>query len=106
MVDCTRYEARKRQRYQTLVERAIEGDRDSLNAPVGRYQSVVFNVAMKMFGSRADAEDLTQEIFIRVITSLRTFRAESAFATWLYRITVNHLLKTRRKGVGAGYWRL
>jgi RNA polymerase sigma factor (sigma-70 family) len=84
---------------RALIERSIEGDRDALNALVVRHQPFVFNVAMKMFGSRADAEDLTQEIFIRVITSLRTFRAESAFSTWLYRIAMNHLLKTRRRGM-------
>jgi len=84
---------------QVLIERAIEGDREALNALVTRHQPLVFNVALKMFGSRTDAEDLTQEIFIRVITSLRTFRAESAFSTWLYRIAVNHLLKTRRRGL-------
>jgi RNA polymerase sigma factor (sigma-70 family) len=84
---------------QALIERAIAGDRDALNALVVRHQPFVFNIALKMFGSRADAEDLTQEIFIRVITSLRAFRAESAFSTWLYRIAMNHLLKTRRRGL-------
>jgi RNA polymerase sigma factor (sigma-70 family) len=83
----------------TLIEHAIEGDRDALNALVVRYQPFVFNITMKMFGSRVDAEDLTQEIFIRVITSLRTFRGDSTFSTWLYRITVNHVLKTRRRGL-------
>ena len=84
---------------QALIELAIEGDRDALDALVVRHQPFVFNVAMKMFGSRADAEDLTQEVFIRAITALRTFRGESSFSTWLYRIAVNHLLKTRRRGL-------
>jgi len=82
-----------------LIARALDGDREALNALVVRHQPLVFNVALKMFGSRTDAEDLTQEIFIRVITSLRTFRGDSAFTTWLYRIAVNHLLKTRRRGM-------
>lgn len=82
-----------------LIARAIDGDRAALQALVTRHQPFVFNVAMKMFGSREDAEDLTQEVFIRVITSLKTFRADSTFSTWLYRITVNHFLKTRRRGL-------
>lgn len=82
-----------------LVERALEGDREALRCLVARHQGFVFNVAMRMFGNRQDAEDLTQEVLTRVITSLRTFRGESAFSTWLYRITVNHFLKTRRRGL-------
>jgi RNA polymerase sigma factor (sigma-70 family) len=84
---------------QRLIELALEGDRGALRALVTRHQPFVFNVAMKMFGNREDAEDLTQEVLTRVITSLRTFRGESAFSTWLYRITVNHFLKTRRRGL-------
>ncbi|HXJ39165.1 MAG TPA: RNA polymerase sigma factor [Bryobacteraceae bacterium] len=80
-----------------LVERALEGDRDALHQLVERHQAFVFNVALKMFGQREDAEDLTQEVFVKVITSLRTFRNESALRTWLYRLTVNHFLKTRRR---------
>jgi len=49
--------------------------------------------------SRADAEDLTQEILVKVITSLKTFRHASSIRTWLYRITVNHFLKTRRRAM-------
>jgi RNA polymerase sigma factor (sigma-70 family) len=84
---------------QDLIERALEGEQAALRALVARHQPFVFNVAMKMFGNREDAEDLTQEVLTRVITSLRTFRGESAFTTWLYRITVNHFLKTRRRGL-------
>jgi RNA polymerase sigma factor (sigma-70 family) len=84
---------------QTLIARSLEGDRTALDALIVHYQPFVFNIALKMFGSRVDAEDVTQEIFIRVLTSLRTFRGESAFSTWLYRIAVNHLLATRRRGM-------
>ena len=80
-----------------LVERAIEGRRKALEDLVGRHQPFVFNIALKMFGSHADAEDLTQEVFVKVITSLTSFRGGSSLRTWLYRITVNHFLKTRRR---------
>lgn len=82
-----------------LVERAVEGSKDALRELVSRHQPFVYNLALKMCGRREDAEDLTQEVFVKVITSLRTFRAESAFRTWLYRLTVNHLLKGRRRGM-------
>jgi RNA polymerase sigma factor (sigma-70 family) len=82
-----------------LIDRALEGDRSSLRALVERHQPFVYNLALKMFGNRVDAEDLTQEVFVKVITSLGTFRRASAFRTWLYRIAVNHFLKTRRRGL-------
>jgi RNA polymerase sigma factor (sigma-70 family) len=83
----------------SLIDRALEGDRSALRALVERHQQFVYNVALKMFGNRVDAEDLTQEVFVKVITSLGTFRRASAFRTWLYRIALNHFLKTRRRGL-------
>ncbi|WP_342380322.1 RNA polymerase sigma factor [Myxococcus stipitatus] len=82
-----------------LVARAVDGSKDALRELVARHQPFVYNLSLKMCGRREDAEDLTQEVFVKVITSLRTFRAESAFRTWLYRLTVNHLLKSRRRGM-------
>jgi RNA polymerase sigma factor (sigma-70 family) len=82
-----------------LIDRALEGDRSALRTLVERHQPFVYNVALKMFGNPMDAEDLTQEVFVKVITSLGTFRRASAFRTWLYRITLNHFLKTRRRGL-------
>jgi RNA polymerase sigma factor (sigma-70 family) len=84
---------------RALVERAIEGSRDALRALVERHQPFVYNIALKMFGQHEDAQDLTQEVFVKVITSLKTFRHESALRTWLYRVTVNHFLKTRRRAL-------
>jgi len=82
-----------------LVERAVAGSREALRQLVARHQTFIFNVALKMYGSRPDAEDLTQEVLVKVITALRTFRGQSAFRTWLYRITVNHFLKAGRRGM-------
>ena len=84
---------------RVLVERALEGDRGALRQLVERHQPFVYNIALKMFGRREDAQDLTQEVFVKVITSLKTFRNESALRTWLYRVTVNHFLKTRRRAM-------
>ncbi len=82
-----------------LVRRSLDGDTKSLRELIERHQPFVFNIAMKMFGHRENAEDLTQEVMIKVITSLRSFRGESEFRTWLYRIATNHFLKTKRRGM-------
>ena len=82
---------------RALVERAVDGSRDALRLLVERHQPFVYNVALKMFGRHEDAQELTQEVFVKVITSLKTFRHDSALRTWLYRVTVNHFLKTKRR---------
>lgn len=82
---------------RALVERAVEGSREALTQLVERHQPFIFNLALKMFGSRADAEDLTQEVLVKVITSLRSFAHASSLRTWLYRVTINHFLNTRRR---------
>jgi RNA polymerase sigma factor (sigma-70 family) len=84
---------------RVLIERAVDGSRDALRGFVERHQDFVFNLALKMFGSRSDAEDLTQEVLVKVITSLKGFRHASSVKTWLYRITVNHFLKTKRRAM-------
>ena len=82
---------------RALVERAVDGSRDALRLLVERHQPFVYNVALKMFGRHEDAQELTQEVFVKVITSLKTFRHDSTLRTWLYRVTVNHFLKTKRR---------
>jgi RNA polymerase sigma-70 factor, ECF subfamily len=61
----------------------------------------VYAVCMRMTGNTAEAEDLSQEVFVQVFRKLDTFRGESSFTTWLHRLTVNHVLmhfrKTRRR---------
>ncbi len=57
----------------------------------------VFTLARRLLGNEADAEDVTQDVFVQVLRKLPTFRGESAFPTWLHRITVNAALAFRRK---------
>jgi RNA polymerase sigma-70 factor (ECF subfamily) len=57
----------------------------------------VYAMCFRMTGNVAEAEDLTQEVFVQVFRKLNTFRGESAFTTWLYRLTVNHVLMHFRK---------
>ena len=80
-----------------LVELSVDGDKKALQSLIVRHQLFVYNLALKMAGNVQDAEDLTQEIFIKVITALGKFEGKSKFRTWLYRITVNHFLNNKKK---------
>jgi RNA polymerase sigma-70 factor (ECF subfamily) len=75
-----------------LVERSLGGDLDAFETLIRRYQRMVYSLAYRMTGSAADAEDLTQETFIRAHTQLAAFRGNAGFSSWLYRIAVNQCL--------------
>jgi RNA polymerase sigma factor (sigma-70 family) len=81
----------------SLVRRAQGGEREALEALIDRHQKWIYNIALRMVGSPDDAEDVAQEILIKVITKLSSFKGRSSFRTWLYRIVVNHVLTMRRK---------
>ena len=80
-----------------LVKLAIAGDKKALQSLIIRHQIFVYNLALKMTKSVEDAEDLTQEVFVKAITALSKFEGKSQFRTWLYRITVNHFLNTKKR---------
>jgi len=75
---------------------AQSGRKEALEALVVRHQRWLYNIALRMVCHPHDAEDATQEILVKAITHLSTFRGESLFRTWLYRIAVNHLLNFKR----------
>ncbi|MGL1904236.1 MAG: RNA polymerase sigma factor [Fibrobacterales bacterium] len=79
------------------IAAAIEGDVTSLNALFDQHKQYIFNVALKMLNNIEDAEDVTQEILLKLITKLSTYSSEkSRFRTWLYRITFNHILNKKQ----------
>jgi RNA polymerase sigma factor (sigma-70 family) len=80
-----------------LVQLALAGDKSALQNLVLRHQVFVYNIALKMTRNTEDAEDLTQEVFIKAITALSKFERKSQFRTWLYRIAVNHFLNTKKR---------
>jgi RNA polymerase sigma factor (sigma-70 family) len=82
---------------RSLVELAAGGDKNALQNLILRHQVFVYNLALKMTRNTADAEDLTQEVFIKAITALSKFEGKSSFRTWLYRITVNHFLNDTKR---------
>jgi RNA polymerase sigma factor (sigma-70 family) len=79
------------------VARAVAGDRDALESVIAAIQPDVHRIALRFLWHPQDAEDATQEILIRVMTRLDTFRAESAFRTWVFRVATNRLLSLRAK---------
>lgn len=80
-----------------LINRAIEGDRSALENLLERHRDWIFNVALSFVAHRDDAADITQEVLIKIMTKLSTFRHESDFKTWVYRIVKNHFLNMKRK---------
>ena len=79
-----------------LVRHANGGDHDALEQLVRRHQKWIYNVTVRMLAHPQDAEDATQEIFIKALTRLSSFEGRSSFRTWLYRIAVNHVLNMKR----------
>ena len=81
-----------------LVRRGKNGDRDALERLILRHQAWIYNIAVRMVFQPQDAEEVTQEVLIKVVTRLSTFQGESKFRTWLYRITANHVINMKRRG--------
>jgi RNA polymerase sigma factor (sigma-70 family) len=81
-----------------LVESARGGSLDSLEKLILRHQAWVYNIAVRMVFHPQDAEEVTQEVLLKAVTRLSTFRGDSAFRTWLYRIAANHVLNMNRRG--------
>jgi RNA polymerase sigma factor (sigma-70 family) len=79
-----------------LLDLAVAGDNKALETLLAGVQVMVYNLALRMLGSPHDAEDATQEVLIRVMTKLASFKKECAFTTWVYRIAANHLLNYRK----------
>lgn len=74
-----------------LIEKAVAGDKKSLELLILNMQDMVFNLSLRMLGTFPDAEDATQDILLKMITHLSSFKKECAFSTWVFRIASNHL---------------
>ena len=90
---------------QDCIQRVKAGDFKAFSHIVSDYQQMVFTIVFKIIDNREDAEDITQEIFIKVFKSLDSFKEEAEFSTWLYRIAYNTTLSEirKRKMVFAAY---
>src|SRR6185436_5371516 len=86
-----------------FIARCLAGDGEAFRPLVVRYQRVVFSVSFRMLGSRADAEDVSQQAFVDAYAALDRFRSEgrkNAFSTWVIRIAINRckdILKSKKR---------
>lgn len=78
------------------IDQAVNGDKRALSDLLVSVQDMLYNLSLRMLGSPQDAEDAVQEIMIKIITQLSTFRKESAFSTWVYRIATNYLINCKK----------
>ncbi len=74
---------------QELIRRFKQGEEKAFNELVNLYKKRIFNLVFRMVRNKEDAMDLAQEVFVKVYHSLKDFRGESSFSTWLHRIAVN-----------------
>jgi RNA polymerase sigma-70 factor (ECF subfamily) len=81
---------------RTLVARASRGDVEAFSKLVQAHSALVRGVSLRMLGSQ-DAQDASQEVWIRAWANMKSFRGDSSFGTWLHRVTVNTCLGLRRK---------
>ena len=79
------------------IERAKQGDAEAFQALYDRHKRRVYSLCLRMTANTAEAEDLTQEAFLQLYRKIATFRGESAFSTWLHRLSVNVVLMHLRK---------
>jgi RNA polymerase sigma factor (sigma-70 family) len=90
-----------------LIARALAGDRVAFGTLIEEHYDMIFRTAYKWSGTRSDAEDIAQEVCVKLATALKSFDGRSAFATWLYRITLNAVRDMQRaqgrrgRGIGA-----
>lgn len=78
------------------VRAATSGDRAAAERLLVAVKDAIYRLALRMLGHAEDAEDATQEILVVVLTQLASFRGESAFQTWVFRIAANHLMRVRK----------
>lgn len=81
----------------TLIQQMQSGDINAFRDFVEKYKQQVYYLALDLTGHHHDAEDLSQEVFIKAYSSIQSFRKDAALSSWLYRITVNAFIDKKRK---------
>lgn len=79
------------QEMSILIDKALSGDKESLESIILSVQDLIFNLSLRMLGTFADAEDAAQDIILKIITNLSSFKKQSSFTTWVFSIASNHL---------------
>ena len=80
-----------------LVLACIEGDKSAFGELLSRYKNLVYSVALRMVSDKDEADDLAQEIFIKLYRNLEKYSPEYRFSTWTMKIATNHVIDHRRK---------
>lgn len=80
-----------------LIEATLQGSRPAFQLLVERYQHFVFTIAFKMLRSREEAEEVAQDVFVKVYRTLSSYEQKSKFSTWLYTVTYRTAIDTARK---------
>jgi len=80
-----------------LIEKINGGDKDAFRQLFEKYTEKIFYLSLNLTGNHQDAEDLSQEVFIKMYKNIQQFKGEASLGSWLYRITVNTFLNTRNK---------
>ena len=83
---------------KALIERAASGDGQAFSELMAAQEGRMYAVALRMCGHREDAQDCLQEAMLRVYRSISSFKGQSSFSTWVYRITMNTCLDELRRG--------
>lgn len=89
-----------------IIRQILQGKQDLFRVIIERYQTMVFRTCLGFVHDQDDADDLTQDVFIQAYRSLSGFKGNSAFSTWIYRITVNACLNKKRKNLKGLFSRL
>lgn len=82
---------------EVVIRNAQDGDVEAFEEIVEKYQSMIYNLSYRMLGNPDDAQEASQEVFIRIYKSINKFKFDSKFSTWVYRITNNYCLDLIRK---------
>lgn len=82
---------------KSYIERVLRGDINAYTYLVDKHKSMVYTIALRMLKNTEDAEELAQDTFVKAFSSLKEFKFESKFSTWLYRITYNGAISKLRK---------
>lgn len=79
-----------------LIDQATKGNKEALETVILSIRDLVFNLSLRMLGTFPDAEDASQDILLKIMTHLSSFKGESSFTTWVFRIATNHLINYKK----------
>ncbi len=80
-----------------LVQKCLNGEKEYFSEIIARHKNLVYSVVLKMINNQEDANDLSQEVFIKIYKNLDKYFPDFKFSTWVVRITTNHVIDYRRK---------